>query len=148
MNKIDNKVVGITLLLGVIVIGSVLYNIMKSEGETTLITEHPIEMNSIENEPIQTQPIEEERITTELVIEEIEEETTEVVPSFNDAFAKARIELGPNQTFYWNGREYRTNYLEEESVEELVSVERVDSISTADIAEISDNDFSENLVSE
>ena len=38
---------------------------------------------------------------------------TTPVPSFNDAFLAARTELGPGNTFEWNGNLYSTNYVDE-----------------------------------
>ena len=38
---------------------------------------------------------------------------TTPVPSFNEAFLVARNELGPGQTFEWNGNLYSTNYVDE-----------------------------------
>jgi hypothetical protein len=38
--------------------------------------------------------------------------------NFGEAFREARLLLGPGETFYWYGREYTTDYLEEVNVEE------------------------------
>ncbi len=38
---------------------------------------------------------------------------TTPTPSFNDAFLAARDQLGPGNTFEWNGNLYSTNYVDE-----------------------------------
>jgi len=56
----------------------------------------------------------------------ITEQTTNLVlrikqqNSFNEAFLKARLELGENQEFEWNGKRYSTNYPEESQTPPLV----------------------------
>jgi hypothetical protein len=58
-------------------------------------------------------------MTTEAVptlsenVESLNEIETTPVPSFNDAFLVARNELGPGNTFEWNGNLYSTNYADE-----------------------------------
>ena len=46
-------------------------------------------------------------------VEALDAIKTTPVPSFNDAFLAARNELGPGQTFEWNGNLYSTNYVDE-----------------------------------
>ena len=61
----------------------------------------------------------EEAMTTEAVptlnenVKPLDEIETTSVPSFNDAFLAARNELGPGNTFEWNGNLYSTNYADE-----------------------------------
>ena len=52
---------------------------------------------------------------------------TTPVPSFNDAFLAARNELGPGQTFEWNGNLYSTNYVDEvfDVLQSEVAVENI-----------------------
>ena len=63
--------------------------------------------------------VNEEAMTTEAVptlsenVEPLDEIETTSVPSFNDAFLAARTELGPGNTFEWNGNLYSTNYADE-----------------------------------
>ena len=63
--------------------------------------------------------INDEAMTTEAVptfaenVESLEEIKTTPVPSFNEAFLVARTELGPGNTFEWNGNLYSTNYADE-----------------------------------
>ena len=60
-----------------------------------------------------------EAMTTEAVptfsenVESLDEIETTPVPSFNEAFLTARTELGPGNTFEWNGNLYSTNYANE-----------------------------------
>ena len=46
-------------------------------------------------------------------VESLDVIETTPVPSFNDAFLAARNELGPGNTFEWNGNLYSTNYADE-----------------------------------
>ena len=61
----------------------------------------------------------EEAMTTEAVptlnenVKPLDEIETTSVLSFNDAFLTARNELGPGNTFEWNGNLYSTNYADE-----------------------------------
>ena len=62
--------------------------------------------------------VNDEAMTTEAVptlnsVEPLEEIATTPVPSFNKAFLAARTELGPGNTFKWNGNLYSTNYADE-----------------------------------
>ena len=61
----------------------------------------------------------EEAMTTEAVptlnenVKPLDEIESTSVLSFNDAFLTARNELGPGNTFEWNGNLYSTNYADE-----------------------------------
>ena len=63
--------------------------------------------------------VKDEAMTTETVptfhdnVEALDVIETTPVPSFNEAFLAARNELGPGQTFEWNGNLYSTNYADE-----------------------------------
>jgi len=47
--------------------------------------------------------------------------------SFNEAFDKARINLGPNQKFEWNGKTYTTDYEDEETASPtIVAIRKID----------------------
>ena len=60
-------------------------------------------------------------------VESLEVIETTPVPSFNDAFLAARNELGPGNTFEWNGNLYSTNYANEvfEVLQSEVAVEDI-----------------------
>jgi hypothetical protein len=71
--------------------------------------------------------VNDEAMTTETVATISEEIETTPVPSFNDAFLAARNELGPGQTFEWNGNMYLTNYADEafEALNTEVAIEEI-----------------------
>ena len=64
--------------------------------------------NSVNDEAMTT-----EAVPTLTSVEPLEEIATTPVPSFNRAFLAARTELGPGNTFEWNGNLYSTNYADE-----------------------------------
>ena len=78
-----------------------------------------IEITSLVNNANMGNSINDEAMTTEAVptfaenVEPLEEIETTPVPSFNEAFLVARTELGPGNTFEWNGNLYSTNYADE-----------------------------------
>ena len=78
-----------------------------------------IEITSLVNNANMGNSINDEAMTTEAVptftenVESLEEIETTPVPSFNEAFLVARTELGPGNTFEWNGNLYSTNYADE-----------------------------------
>ena len=78
-----------------------------------------VEITSLVNNTNMGNSVNDEAMATETVptfIDNVESlvviETTPV-PSFNDAFLAARTELGPGNTFEWNGNIYSTNYVDE-----------------------------------
>jgi len=78
-----------------------------------------VEITSLVNNADMGNSVNEEAMTTEAVptlsenVEPLEVIETTPVPSFNDAFLVARNELGPGNTFEWNGNLYSTNYADE-----------------------------------
>ena len=78
-----------------------------------------VEITSLVNNANMGNSINDEAMTTEAVptftenVESLEEIETTPVPSFNEAFLVARNELGPGNTFEWNGNLYSTNYADE-----------------------------------
>ena len=78
-----------------------------------------VEITSLVNNANMGNSVNEEAMTTEAVptlsedIEPLDQIETTSVPSFNDAFLAARNELGPGNTFEWNGNLYSTNYADE-----------------------------------
>ena len=78
-----------------------------------------VEITSLVNNANMGNSINDEAMTTEAVptftenVESLEEIETTPVPSFNEAFLIARAELGPGNTFEWNGNLYSTNYADE-----------------------------------
>ena len=78
-----------------------------------------VEITSLVNNANMGNSVNEEAMTTEAVptlienVEPLNEIVTTSIPSFNDAFLAARNELGPGNTFEWNGNLYSTNYADE-----------------------------------
>tara|TARA_A100000164_G_C21766423_1_gene704171 strand:+ start:250 stop:741 length:492 start_codon:yes stop_codon:yes gene_type:complete len=78
-----------------------------------------VEITSLVNNSDMGNSINDEVMTSEAVptftenVESVEEIETTPVPSFNEAFLAARTELGPGNTFEWNGNLYSTNYADE-----------------------------------
>ena len=78
-----------------------------------------VEITSLVNNANMGNSVNEEAMTTEAVpifndnVESLDVIETTPVPSFNDAFLAARNELGPGNTFEWNGNLYSTNYVDE-----------------------------------
>ena len=78
-----------------------------------------VEITSLVNNADMGNSVNEEAMTTEAVptlienVEPLNEIVTTSIPSFNDAFLAARNELGPGNTFEWNGNLYSTNYADE-----------------------------------
>ena len=92
-----------------------------------------VEITSLVNNTKMGNSVNDEAMTTETVpifsddVESIEVIETISVPSFNDAFLEARNELGPGNTFEWNGNLYSTNYADEvfEVLQSEVAVEDI-----------------------
>ena len=92
-----------------------------------------VEITSLVNNTNMGNSVNDEAMTTEAVptfsndVESIEVIETTPVPSFNDAFLAARNELGPGNTFEWNGNLYTTNYADEvfEVLQSEVAVEDI-----------------------
>ena len=92
-----------------------------------------VEITSLVNNTNMGNSVNDEAMTTEAVptfsndVESIEVIETTPVPSFNDAFLAARNELGPGNTFEWNGNLYSTNYADEvfEVLQSEVAVEDI-----------------------
>mgnify|MGYP000408197782 FL=1 len=92
-----------------------------------------VEITSLVNNTNMGNSVNDEAMTTEAVptfsndVESIEVIETTPVPSFNDAFLEARNELGPGNTFEWNGNLYSTNYADEvfEVLQSEVAVEDI-----------------------
>ncbi len=78
-----------------------------------------VEITSLVNNTNMGNSVNDEAMATETVptssddIESLDVIETTPVPSFNDAFLVARNELGPGNTFEWNGNLYSTNYADE-----------------------------------
>ena len=92
-----------------------------------------VEITSLVNNTNMGNSVNDEAMATETVptfsddAESIEVIETTPVPSFNDAFLAARNELGPGNTFEWNGNLYSTNYADEvfEVLQREVAVEDI-----------------------
>ena len=78
-----------------------------------------VEITSSVNNANMGNSVNDEAMTSETVptfsenVEPLDEIETTPVPSFNEAFLVARTELGPGNTFEWNGNLYSTNYADE-----------------------------------
>ena len=78
-----------------------------------------VEITSLVNNTNMGNSVNDEAMNTETVptfsddIESLDVIETTPVPSFNNAFLAARNELGPGNTFEWNGNFYTTNYADE-----------------------------------
>ena len=92
-----------------------------------------VEITSLVNNTNMGNSVNDEAMTTETVptfsddIESLDVIETTPVPSFNDAFLAARNQLGPGNTFEWNGNLYSTNYADEvfEVLQSEVAVEDI-----------------------
>ena len=92
-----------------------------------------VEITSLVNNTNMGNSVNDEAMTTETVptfhnnVESLDVIETTPVPSFNDAFLAARTELGPGNTFEWNGNLYSTNYADEvfEVLQSEVAVEDI-----------------------
>ena len=92
-----------------------------------------VEITSLVNNTNMGNSVNDEAMATETVptssddIESLDVIETTPVPSFNDAFLVARNELGPGNTFEWNGNLYSTNYADEvfEVLQSEVAVEDI-----------------------
>ena len=92
-----------------------------------------VEITSLVNNTNMGNSVNDEAITTKTVptfndnVESLDVIETTPVPSFNDAFLAARNELGPGNTFEWNGNLYSTNYADEvfEVLQSEVAVEDI-----------------------
>ena len=92
-----------------------------------------VEITSLVNNTNMGNSVNDEAMTTEAVptfhnnVESLDVIETTPVPTFNDAFLAARNELGPGNTFEWNGNLYTTNYADEvfEVLQSEVAVEDI-----------------------
>ena len=92
-----------------------------------------VEITSLVNNTNMGNSVNAEAMATETVptfqdnVESLDVIETTPVPSFNEAFLAARNELGPGNTFEWNGNLYSTNYANEvfEVLQSEVAVEDI-----------------------
>ena len=92
-----------------------------------------VEITSLVNNTNMDNSVNDEAMATETVptfqdnVESLDVIETTPLPSFNDAFLAARNELGPENTFEWNGNLYSTNYSNEvfEVLQSEVAVEDI-----------------------
>ena len=92
-----------------------------------------VEITSLVNNTNMGNSVNDEAMATETVptfndnVESLDVIETTPLPSFNDAFLAARTELGPGNTFEWNGNLYSTNYADEvfEVLQSEVAVEDI-----------------------
>ena len=92
-----------------------------------------VEITSLVNNTNMGNSVNDEAMATETVptfndnVESLDVIETTPVPSFNEAFLAARNELGPGNTFEWNGNLYSTNYADEvfDAVHREVAIEDI-----------------------
>ena len=92
-----------------------------------------VEITSLVNNTNMGNSVNDEAMATKTVptfsddVESLQVIETTPIPSFNDAFLAARNELGPGNTFEWNGNLYSTNYADEvfEVLQSEVAVEDI-----------------------
>ena len=92
-----------------------------------------VEITSLVNNTKMGNSVNDEAMATETVptfsddVDSLEVIETTPVTSFNNAFLAARNELGPGNTFEWNGNLYSTNYADEvfEVLQTEVAVEDI-----------------------
>ncbi len=92
-----------------------------------------VEITSLVNNTNMGNSVNDEAMATKTVppfqddVESLEVIETTPISSFNDAFLAARNELGPGNTFEWNGNLYSTNYANEvfEVLQSEVAVEDI-----------------------
>ena len=142
LNNMYNNVEKFVLAGAILCIGS-LFFLMDQSEEVELsdnISESfsnegtvDVEITSLVNNTNMGNSVNDEAMTTEAVptfsndVESIEVIETTSVPSFNDAFLEARNELGPGNTFEWNGNLFSTNYADEvfEVLQSEIAVEDI-----------------------
>ena len=128
LKNMYNNVEKFVLVAVVLCIGS-LFFIMDQSKEVELsdnISESfsnegavDVEITSLVNNANMGNSINDKAMTTEAVptlsenVEPLVEIETTPVPSFTEAFLAARTELGPGNTFEWNGNLYSTNHADE-----------------------------------
>ena len=128
LKNMYNNVEKFVLVAVVLCIGSLFFLIDQSEELTLSDNSYTetfnegavdVEIASLVNNANMGNSVNDEAMTTEAVptfsenVESLDEIETTPVPSFNEAFLTARTELGPGNTFEWNGNLYSTNYANE-----------------------------------
>ena len=119
--KENTNMLVFTFALGLIVVGSIIYQHVSSSKEITV--NNFSEMGTISTaDPIISESDELETVSWNGEVNSIEnsDSNEEISPSiveqeksFSEAFSEARSSLGSGKTFSWNGSEYSTLYAEE-----------------------------------
>ena len=121
--KENTNMIVFTFALGLIVVGSVIYQHISSSEEITVNDFSEVSTISAAN-PFISESDELEAgswngkvntIENSDSNEKISPSIIEQEKSFSEAFAEARSLLGPGKTFSWNGSEYSTLYAEEKT---------------------------------
>ena len=120
--KENTNMIVFTFALGLIVVGSVIYQHISSPEEITVNDFSEVSTISAadpfisESDELETGSWNGEVNTIENSDsnEKISPSIIEQEKSFSEAFAEARSSLGPGKIFFWNGSEYSTFYAEEE----------------------------------
>ena len=121
--KENTNMIVFTFALGLIVVGSVIYQHVSSPEKITV--NDFSEIGTISNaDPIISESDELETGSWNVEVNTIENSDSnekispsiiEQEKSFSEAFAEARSSLGSGKTFSWNGEEYSTLYAEEKT---------------------------------
>ena len=121
--KENTNMIVFTFALGLIVVGSVIYQHISSPEEITVNDFSEVSTISAANPFIsESDELETGSWNGEVNTIENSDSNEEISPSiieqkksFSEAFAEARSLLGPGKTFSWNGSEYSTLYAEEKT---------------------------------
>ena len=123
--KENTSMIVFTLALGLIVVGSVIYQHISSSEEITVNDFSEVSTISAtdpfisESDEFETESWKGEVNSNE----EISPSIVEQEKSFSEAFAEARSLLGSGETFSWNGEEYSTLYAEEKTEDTSILAE-------------------------
>ena len=129
--KENTNMIVFTFALGLIVVGSVIYQHISSPEEITVNDFSEVSTISAtdpfisESDEFETESWNGEVNSIENLNsnEEISLSTIEQEKSFSEAFAEARSLLGSGETFSWNGEEYSTLYAEEKTEDTSILAE-------------------------
>jgi len=129
--KENTNMIVFTFALGLIVVGSVIYQHISSPEEITVNDFSEVSTISAtdpfisESDELKTRSWSGEVNTIENSDsnEKISSSIVEQEKSFSEAFAEARSSLGSGKTFSWNGEEYSTLYAEEKTEDTSILAE-------------------------
>ena len=127
--KENTNMIVFTFALGLIVVGSVIYQHISSPEEIAVNDFSEVSTISAtdpfisESDEFETESWNGEVNSIENSNEEISPSTIGQEKSFSETFAEARSLLGSGETFSWNGEEYSTLYAEEKTEDTSILAE-------------------------